>query len=211
MRDDDLYETWCAMSDAGRHDENLRTLARALEARPDDANLHLLLASTLLALDRTTESVESVRRAAACADDDPGILTRVASLCFYAGDVSAARSYISRAKEVAPRGFPLRRELKDLERRAARRARGMAAEARLTEEFDADPGRPGLAAELARHLAANGQRYAAYHAVARGLHYHPDDRTLRRLEKKLRREVPADVRDEAEQWAASDQPFSIPG
>jgi hypothetical protein len=42
----ELERTWRAMDDAGRHEENLRMLERALDAHPRDAELHLLLAQT---------------------------------------------------------------------------------------------------------------------------------------------------------------------
>jgi len=196
------------MGDAGHHDENVRMLERLLETR-DDADLHLLLARTLLAMERHEDSLAAVRRAIRCAPSDAAVLTKAASMCFYAGDLETARGCIDRAKTIAPRDFALKSDLKELDRHAVRRERGRADEKRLLEAFDADPGRPGLAAEFARHLIRNGQRYAAYHVVARALRHRADDRALRRLEKKLRAAVPDDVRAEAEQWAASERPFRV--
>ena len=197
------------MDDEGRHGENIRMLERLLETEPSNPDLHLLLARTFSALDRREDSRSALQRAAGCGENDADVLTQVASMAFYAGEVEAARRCIDRAKKIAPRQFVLNEDLKELDRNVRRRDEGLEAESRLSSLFGSDPGRPGVAADLARHLERNGQTYAAYHAVARGLHYRPDDRSLLRLEKELGRAVPDDVRAEAERWAASDEPFAV--
>jgi Flp pilus assembly protein TadD len=207
--DAQVYETWSAIDDAGRHGENLRMLRRLLEAQPDDAELHLLLARTLTAMECQEDSLAAVYRAIDCGQDDAGVLTRAASMCFYAADVPMARDCIDRAKKIQPRGFALKKDLKELDRKVSRREKEGEVEERLSEVFDEDPARPGLATEYARLLAKQGRAYAAYHVVARGLHYHPDDRSLRQLEKKLGLVVPDDVRAEAKHWAASGKPATI--
>ena len=184
-------------------------LERMLDAHPREAHLHLLLAQTLVAMERRPESRSSVHRAIECGQDDAAVLTRAASMCFYAADLDTARSCVDRAKQVAPRRFVLKQELKELDRNVARRENGLEAEERLSDAFESDPGRPGVAADFARHLARNGQTYAAYHIVARGLHYRPTDRALRRLEKRMHASVPDDVRADAQEWAVSGEPSAI--
>jgi hypothetical protein len=130
-------------------------------------------------------------------------------MCFYAADVPTARRCIDRAKRIQPRGFPLKKDLKELDRNVSRREKGQEVEERLSQAFESDPARPDLATDYARHLAGQGRSYAAYHIVARGLHYHPDDRSLRQLEEKLRPAVPDDVRAEAKEWAASGKPSTV--
>lgn len=209
MLDGELYQTWRAMNEAGHHEESLRMLRRLLEARPDDADLHLLLSQTLSAMNREADSLVAVYRAIECGEDDAAILTQAASRCFFRGDLATARRCIDRAKRIAPRGFPLKAELKEMDRSTARRVKGRATEERLEEAFEADGSDRKVAVDLARHLVRTGRTYAAYHIVARGLHHHPEDRTLRRLEGKLCSVVPDDVRLEAEQWARSGEPFAV--
>jgi uncharacterized protein HemY len=205
----ELYDTWAAMDEAGRHDENLRMLNRVLAAQPDDPDLYLLRARTLLSMEKHSASLDAVHDAIARGRDSAEVLTKAGSMCFYAGDVATARWCVGRAKVLAPRRFVLKEDLAELDRNVSRREKGRETEERLTGAFEADPARLGVAADLARHLARNGQTYAAYHAVARGLRFHPDDRVLRRLAKRLRKVVPDDVRAEAEAWAASDKPFVV--
>jgi len=207
--DRDLYSSWCARDEAGHHDQNLQILERLLAARPDDPDLHLQLAVTLLALERYADARSAVNRAIDLGENDAAVLVRAGSLCFFNGDLSMARECIERVKRIAPRGFPLKKDLRELDRRLRRRKRGLDREKVLSSSFDDDPRDRLTAADLARHLARTGRTYAAYHVVARGLHHHPEDRSLRRLERKLRKRVPSDERTEAERWAASGEPRTL--
>jgi tetratricopeptide (TPR) repeat protein len=203
VHDQDFYLSWRARDEARQHAENLQILGRLLAARPDDPGLHLFQAQTLLAMDRFADSQESVHRAIEFGQDDAGALTRSASLCLMAGDLSAARECADRAKRIEPQGFPLKKDLREIRRYLKRQEKTSDLKVRLSEAFDTDPSDRSAAADLARHLSRTGRKYAAYHVVARGLHHSPDDPTLRRLERKLRRSVPSDERNEAERWAAS--------
>ena len=203
MLDQDFYLSWRAREQAGQHAENLQILERLLAARPDDPDLHLFQALTLLAMDRYADSQESVHRAIEFGQDDAGVLTRSASLRLMAGDLIPARDCVDRANRIAPQGFPLKKDLREIRRNLKRQEKTSDLKVRLSEAFDADPGDRSAAADLARHLSRTGRNYAAYHVVARGLHHSPDDRTLRRLEQKLRKSVPSDGRNEAERWATS--------
>jgi Flp pilus assembly protein TadD len=203
LADDGLYQAWLARDNAGHHDQNLEIVQRLLLARPDDPDLHLLLARTLLAVDRFADSLSEVYRAIELGGNDAGILARAANMCFYEGDLGTARECTERAKSVAPRGFPLKEELKELGRNLKRREKGLARERRLSTSFDTDPSDPRIAADLARHLIRTGRNYAAYYVVARGLHYHPEHGRLARLERKLSKIVPKDERSEAQRWAGS--------
>jgi len=205
--DPELYRTWCAMDDAGHHDENLQMVQRLIEVQPTNADLHLLLSRTLLAMERDADSLAAVHRAIDCGEDDAAILTQAASRCFFRGDLTTARRCIDRAKRVAPRGFPLKKELKELDRNLTRRQKGSKVENRLSESFDAEPGNRKVTIDFARHLVRTGRTYTAYYIVARGLHHHPDDRSLRRLERTLCSVVPDAERAEAKRWATSGEPL----
>jgi Flp pilus assembly protein TadD len=201
--DAELIATWLAMSDVGHHEESLRMLERLLDAHPDDAALHLLLSATLLATERDAESLHATHSAIRFGWDDPAILTRAASNCFYAGDLSRARACIDRAKRIKPRKFLFDSELKELDRNLRRREKGRDQEERLSVAFNADPRDLETTIDFARRLAFTGRSHAAYHVVSRGLIYHPDDRVLKKIEEKLRDEIPDAVRVEAEEWAKS--------
>ena len=173
------------MVEAGHLEESLQMLDRLLEVRPGDPDLHLLLSQTLLAMERDEDSLAAVHRAIECGQDNAAVLTQVASRCFFAGDLATARWCVDRAKRITPPGFPLKKELKELDRNIARRARRWKLEKRLSKEFNADPSNRQITTQFARHLIHTGRTYTAYHIVTRGLYYHPRDRCLRRLERKL--------------------------
>lgn len=183
---------------------------RALDRNPDDADLQLLLAASLLALDRHRESRRAVRRAIECGGDDPTVLVRAGSMCFFSGELEAARECVERVRRLQPRGFIFASEVKELERSLTRRERGLAAEKRLSAAFNADPADREVTLDFARHLVRTGRAFSAYHVVTRGLLYHPGDGALRGIERKLRGDVPATVRAEAEEWARSGEPSTIP-
>lgn len=194
------------MDEAESHDENLRMLEHLLEGRPNDPNLHLLLARTLLAMERDEDSLAAVHRAICYGEDDPTILTQAASRCFFSGDLKTARRCVDRAARLAPRDFTLKKELKELTRSLSRRERRRQTEAQLQAAWRTDCTDRGTARSWASHLAHTGRTFAAYHVVARGLHHNPDDRHLRRLERKLRSAIPDQVRAEANEWAESGTP-----
>lgn len=206
MFDPDLHRAWHAAHDAGRHAENLQMVEGMLEAQPEDADLHLLLAMSLRALDPECDTLAAVHRAIDYGHDDASVLTRAASMCFYEADLDTARRCVDRAKQIKPRGFPLKKGLRELDRNLGRREKGFELDRRLSESFNAEPRDRLVAGDFARHLADTGREYAAYFVVARGLYYHPEDRSLRRLQRKLRKTVSDDVRTEAEEWSGSGEP-----
>ncbi len=209
MFDRELYATWLAMHEEGRLGECLRMLSARIDAKPEDADLQLLAARTLLALDRPADSLDAARRAWVLSGDDPAVLVQVASMAFFAGDLTTAREVIDSAKKIAPRGFVFQKELDELDRNIAHRARVIGTEKRLVNLFELHPEQPEVVAALAHHLARNGQTFAAYHVVARGLRFNPSDRSLRRLERRLGPDIPPEARRTAHAWADSDLPFSI--
>lgn len=206
MIDPELYGTWLAMDEAGRHEENLRMLERVIEARQNDGDLHLLISRTLRAMDRDKDSLAAVHRAIDCSEDDPAVLTQAASTCFFSGDLKSARHCVDRAAQLAPRDFPLKKDLKELTRNLSRREKASHTETQLQAAWRADCTDRQTARAWAKHLAYTGRTFAAYHVVARGLNHNPSDRRLRRLEKKLRPAIPEQVRAEAHEWAESGSP-----
>jgi hypothetical protein len=127
-------------------------------------------------------------------------------MCFYECDLETARRCVDRAKEIEPPNFPLKKDLSELERYLGRREKSIDLERRLSESFNREPGDRRLAVAFARHLVRIGRSHTAYYVVRRGLVYHPADRSLRRLERKLAKAVPGDVRTDAGEWAASGEP-----
>jgi Flp pilus assembly protein TadD len=204
----DVHAPWRARAELGDHDQNLQVLDRLLESRPADADLHLLQALTLSALDREDDALAAVYRAIECGEDDAVVMTRAASQCFFKADLETARRCVDRAKAIASREFPLSEDLKDLDRHLTRRERGKTREMHLSQCFDAEPEDRRVASDFARYLVHVGRDYSAYYVVARGLLYHPEDRRLRRLKRKLVKVVPGDERRQADEWAASGEPMT---
>lgn len=92
-----------------------------------------------------------VARAVAGSPNDPGVLTRGASLLFHAGAVDDAAELVRRATQHASPEFPLAVDLVHLAGRimAVKGRRDLAVDF-LTEAFEADPGERGHGRELAR-------------------------------------------------------------
>ena len=206
---DDVYTSWLARSEAGHHDQNLGILGRLVAAHPDDPELHLLLALTLLDMERHADSLAAVYRAIDLGGNDAAILARAATVCLGNGDADTARECVRCAMAVEPPGFRLKKELRETSRDLRRREKSSARRDRLSASFDAEPRDARTASDLARELIKSGQRYAAYYVVARGLHHNPVDRRLRRLERKLKEAVPADERAAARRWAESGEPRTV--
>jgi hypothetical protein len=148
----------------------------------------------------------AVSRAAELAPDEASLLTRIASAAFFAGNLDVARRCVDRARAAAPRRFVLSRDLRLLDRQLSRREKTQPEVDELAYAFDTEPSGEG-ALRLARHLAANGQTYSAYYAAARGHLLDPDSRALRRVTRRLAKDIPADVLAEADEWAGTDRPF----
>jgi Flp pilus assembly protein TadD len=202
----ELHQTWDAAYERGHHAENLQMVEGMLDVRPDDPDLHILHAMSLRALDRDDDVPAAVHRAIDCGEDDAAVMTRAASMCFYQADLETARRCVDRAKEIKPRDFPLKKELREHDRNLGRREKALDLERSLSSSFNAEPRDRRVAIDFARHLVRTGRAYTAYHVVSRGLLYHPDDRSLRLLERKLRKTVPDEERTEAKEWAASGEP-----
>lgn len=207
--DDDLYPAWLARENAGHHEQNVQILERLLAARPEAPELHLLLAQTLLAMDRYPDCLSAVYRAIDLGENDASILMRALTVCRGAGDLVGARQCIDRAKRVAPRGFPLKKELREQDRYLKRQEKDQARGEHLSSSFDKEPRDWRVAADLARYQIRTGHTYAAYYVVARALHYNPEVGRLRRLERKLSKIVPSDECAEARRWAASGEPRTV--
>lgn len=198
MDHDAVIQTWRARHDLGRHDENVSMLEDLLSAGCRSAELHLLIATSLLGAEREQEVFEHVDAAVALGEEDPGVLTRAASQYFHGGDLSAARKCADRAAALAGRDFIFGEELRELRRNIALRAKRATAEQELSDAFDEDPGQPKIGEALARLLARHGRTYAAYVVVLRALRQRPHDRRLVKLRDKLARAIPPDQRAELE-------------
>src|SRR4051812_27477868 len=185
-------ETWLARHELGRHGENARGLEDLLAKGPPNAELHLLLATSLSGAGREEEASVQLDSAVALAGDDPGILTRAASSYFFDGAVAAARECADRAAALAPRDFIFRDDLRALRRNIARREKSADTERALKSAFEKEPGQPEVGESLARLLARHGETYDAYVVLVRALRHRPDDSKLVKLREKIARKIPAD-------------------
>lgn len=133
-----------------------------------------------------TDIARYVARAAAASPDDPGVLTRGASLLFHAGAVDEAARLVKRATEHASPDFPLAVELVYLAGRimAAKGRRDHALDF-LTEAFEADPSGLGHGRELARLYAEQGEWKRAQEIASAALAQGCDDAALERLAREI--------------------------
>jgi Flp pilus assembly protein TadD len=190
-----VREAWLVRHELGRHEENVRVLEDLLATSPPNAELHMLLSTSLSGAGREEEASVERDSAVALAGGDPAILTRAAWSYFFNGAVAAARECADRAADLAPRDFFLRDDLREIRRNIARREKTADTEWALKTAFEDDPGQPKVGESLARLLARHGETYAAYVVVVKALRQRPDDAKLVKLRDKIARGIPADQRE----------------
>lgn len=182
---DALLDKSLKLTRAGLHAENEKLLRDAVERFPIDAELVFRLAVAICE-QHPHESKQHLRRAVSLAPDDPGILTRGASLMFALGDVKAAREWAEQARTRAQDGFPLLIPLIHL---IGKLAEGQgsyeAAEQALTIAFREEPETVEHARVLAQFYVRRGRLREAAEVVSTALAEHEDDAWLRRAKGDL--------------------------
>jgi Flp pilus assembly protein TadD len=144
-----------------RDAENLALLEVVVERFPEDPEIRLLFATALLPF-RPAEVPWQAATAIQLDPDDPGRLTRAASILFHLDELEAARSYAARASRLMPPGFALASDLLSLGAKfAAMDGDPELAEEALREAVDAAPDREDLARDLATFLADCGRQTEA--------------------------------------------------
>ena len=181
-----------ALLDAERHEENEALMRAAVERYPEDADLAIFAA--IAALARDPEGAKTrVRRAAALAPEDPGVLTRCASLMVSLDEFDDAENYAHRAFRSAPEDFVLMTDLVYLLGRVAF-ARGdhARAEKLLTVAFEEEPNAIGHGAWLAQLRRAMGKPTDALEVIDLALGHRPSDQALHSLRNDILEELDDD-------------------
>ena len=128
---------------------------------PEDAEIRLLYASTLLAF-RPDDADAEVEKAVELGWDDPVILVRAGNQLLGSGEFETARNCAARANELVRPGFILEAGLIGLEGRiAAVDGNDDVAEEKLRAAMAKDPDYPMFAINLARFLNSRDRRMEA--------------------------------------------------
>jgi Flp pilus assembly protein TadD len=168
-----------------RDRENLAILTNAVERFPEDPEIRLLYATALLPF-RPEDAAWEVATAIDLDPDDPGRLTRAASLMFHLDELDAARSYAARATQFAPPGFVFGPELANLDGKlAALDGDHQLAEDALRTAMDAEPEEESFARDLATFLADMGRQADALAVIDEALRVVRDRERLIRLRKEM--------------------------
>ncbi len=180
-----LLDESLRLTRAGLHAQNEELLRDAVERFPTDAELLFRLAVATCQQDRCG-SKERLSQAIHLAPDDPGILTRGASLMFALGDIETARRWTERARTRATDEFPLLIPLIHLIGKLAEHQGSYeAAEEALTIAFRKEPETVDHGRVLARFYVRRGRLRDALRVVERALAEHQDDPWLGSLRGDL--------------------------
>jgi Flp pilus assembly protein TadD len=141
----------------GRHQENFEILQQAVQRFPEDPEIRLLYATTLIEF-HPEEVASEAAKAVALGPDNASILVRGGSLLLHRGDREAARSCVERAARLAPPDFALAGGLENLEGSlAALAGQDDLAEEKLRGAVGREPGNEPFARNLAVFLAERGR------------------------------------------------------
>ncbi|MGN6556637.1 MAG: HEAT repeat domain-containing protein [Solirubrobacterales bacterium] len=138
---------------SGWHHEAFEFLQKAVKEFPDDPEIRLLYATMLLEFEPDEVAAEAAK-AIELDPDEPLRLVRAANLMFGVSEVEAARSYATRARELAPPDFLFMPGLIDIEGVLADHdGHDGLAEEKFRSVFQDDPGDETKARRLAFFLA----------------------------------------------------------
>jgi Flp pilus assembly protein TadD len=154
---------------SGQHQDNFELLERAVRQFPDDPEIRLLYATTLLEY-RVDDVASEACKAAELAPDNPRILVRAAHLMLDRGDVDSARAAAIRADALAQPDFVLMADLINLKGLlAAIDGEDHLAEENLRSALGRQPSNGPFAIDLARHLVSKGRREEAVEVIDQAL------------------------------------------
>lgn len=168
-----------------RYEEFHQFLQEAVQEFPEDAEVQLLYATSLLDV-RPDDVVPEAIKAVELAPNDAMMLTQAASLILNRGDVEAARPYVTRAEELAPEGFIFMAELKGLAGQIrAHDGDDEFAEDALRSAVELKPDQEGLARDLAEFLADRYRMEEAVEVIDRALKLAKKKEQLERLRVEI--------------------------
>jgi Flp pilus assembly protein TadD len=168
-----------------QYQETREFLEQAGREFPEDPEIQLLYASILLEFqpdDVASEAAKAIK----LAPSDPVILVRAASLLLNRGEVEAARSATTHARELIGSDFVLMSGLVNLEGLlASLDGEDELAEERLREAIEIDPDFSSFAVHLARFLSRRGRQAEAVEIIDDALDQAKDKDELQRLRDEL--------------------------
>lgn len=169
----------------GRHEENCGLLQDAVRRFPNDAEIRLLYATTLLDARPDAVAQEAVK-ATELGRDNPRILVRAAHLLLTCGRVEEARRSATRAKELIGPEFVLMSDLINLEGLLAECDRqDDLAESKLQLAVESQPANGPFAIHLARFLVSRGRRDEAREVIDRALKLTKKPDNLERVRSEI--------------------------
>ena len=166
-------------------EEALAFLQVVVEQFPDDPEIRLLYATSLLAVPNADVAGEIIK-AIGLDLDDPVRLIRAAAMLFDLGELSVARSYAEHAAKRAPVDFIFLPELTNLAGRLeALQGDDALAEEALRAAVEVGPRREAFARDLAVFLAARGRMQEAIATIDTALSLTSEIEELERLREKI--------------------------
>lgn len=175
-----------------RAQEAFEYLAEAVQRFPSDPELRLLYGTSLLAV-RPEDGVSETIKAIELDPDNPMRLARAAGILFKMGRVDTARSYVARAKRLAPPNFLFAPDLIYLDSHfAALDGNDDVAEKGFRLALKQEPSGEMFAFDLAKFLAERGRRAEALHVIDEALPRAKQREPLDRLRDELLAETEPD-------------------
>jgi Flp pilus assembly protein TadD len=169
----------------GPEDEAYEFLTEAVQRFPDNAEIRLLYAYTLLSV-RPEDGVAEAIKAAELDPDEPIRLTRIAGMMLRMGRPELARKYAAQARELGGDDFFFAPELTRLEADfALQDGDEEAAEKGYRRAVELEPHNEALAVDLAEFLAERGRRVEAMEVVERALQTAKSKDELTRVGEEL--------------------------
>lgn len=169
----------------GRYEENFEFLREAVQRFPDDPEIRLLYATSLLEV-RPDDAVREAVKAIDLDPDEPIRLTRAASMLFNRGEFDRARSYATRAAELTPSGFLFTAELTSLVGLlGALDGEEELAEEALRAAMELKPDQERLARDLAKFLADRDRTKEAVEVINQALKVTKTKEQLERLRDEI--------------------------
>jgi tetratricopeptide (TPR) repeat protein len=171
-----------ALRSEGLDDESEQVLRAALERFPDDPDICLDTAVTLL-VSSPDEAAELIRRAIALAPDDPWKLTRSASLMIALAHLDEARAYANRALKLRPDDFEFDADLLRIVGVLAwDKGNYELAQSSLETAFEGDPETPAQGIALAEWYASQGKVVDTLRVIAVVRKHRPEHPGLKELQ-----------------------------
>ncbi|MGN6587967.1 MAG: tetratricopeptide repeat protein [Solirubrobacterales bacterium] len=170
---------------AGREQEAYEFLQKAVQEFPDDPEIRLLYATSLLAV-RPADAVPEIIKAIDMGPSEPIRLTNAAGILFKMGQVETARSYAARAKELASRDFVFMPYLINLDSHfAALEGNDELAEEGFRLAVKREPDGETFAVDLASFLSKRGRQEEALEVIDKALPQTKRPEPLERLRRDL--------------------------